>query len=53
MAIVALLASLAFAIAPGPYTMAAFAFVAMPLYLLVLAIYVVAVIQDLRGRKVL
>jgi hypothetical protein len=53
MTIVAFLISIAFAIAPGPYTIAAFALIAMPLYLLIIAVYIVFVLQDLRGRRVL
>ena len=52
-AIVAFLASIAYAASPGPYTIAAFAFVAMPLYLIVILVYIGVVIQDLRGKRVL
>lgn len=53
LAIVAFLVSIIYAVAPGPYTIAAFSLVAMPLYIVVLVAYVTFVLQDLRGRRVL
>ena len=53
LAIVAFMVSIAYAIAPGPYTIAAFSLLAMPIYIFVLVAYVTFVLQDLRGRRVL
>jgi hypothetical protein len=53
LAIVAFLTSIAYAVAPGPYTIAGFAFIGVPLYLLVIVLYLGVVIQDLRSQRVL
>ena len=52
-AIVAFLTSIAYAVSPGPYTIAAFALVGIPLYGVVIIAYIAIVVQDLRGRQVL
>jgi hypothetical protein len=52
-AIVAFVISIGYTLSPGPYWMGAFTFIAQPLFVLVMASYVVKVLQELRGRRVL
>jgi len=52
LAILAFVLSILYAFAPGPYTIAAFAFVGVPFYFVAIVIYIGVVILDLRGRGV-
>ncbi len=53
LAIAAFLITLAFVWSPGPYLMAAFTFVAQPLFLIAALFYLRRVFTDLRDRDVL
>lgn len=52
-AIVGFLITLGYIWVPGPYFMAAFTFIAQPLFLLAMLGYAVKVLRELRSRKVL
>ncbi|MBE7492593.1 MAG: hypothetical protein HS108_12660 [Planctomycetes bacterium] len=52
-AAVAFLITALYAVDPGPYAMAAFVFLAQPLFVIAGAGYAYRVWKDLRGRKVL
>jgi hypothetical protein len=52
-AIVAFLITIVFNVYPGPYPMAAFTFIAQPLFAYAMLRYLWRVLGDLRARKVL
>lgn len=52
-AIIAFLMTLAFILVPGPYEMAAFTFLAQPLFAIAAISYLAKVLSDLRHRKVM
>lgn len=52
-AIAAFLITIVFNLDPGPYPMAAFVFIAQPLFAYAIARYAWRVLRDLRARRVL